>query len=58
MSYEIKIPIETERQEECKDDLILALVNCGYAVWLDMDGAVVYIAPDTEVSKKKEETFR
>ena len=58
MSYEIRIPVETERHEEYKDDLIIALVNCGYAVWLDMDGSVVYIAPDTEVSKKKDEAFR
>ena len=58
MSYEITIPIESERQEEYKDDLILALVNCGYAVWLAPEGGVVYIAPDMEVRKQKEEAFR
>jgi hypothetical protein len=58
MSYEITIPIESERQEEYKDDLILALVNCGYAVWLEPEGGVVYIAPDMEVRKQEEEAFR
>ena len=58
MSYEITIPIESERQEEYKDDLILALVNCGYAVWLDPEGSVVYVASDMDVRKQKEETFR
>ena len=60
MSYEIKISIENESQEQYKDDLIIALVNCGYAVWLDIDGAVTYIAPETEVKllKEKPEVFR
>ena len=60
MSYEIRIPIESEQHEQYKDDLILALVNCGYAVWLDVDGCVTYIAPEMEVKllEEKPEVFR
>lgn len=48
---EIIIRMEDERSEDYRDQIITGLVNCGYMVYLDIDGNIVFSVNEYDIIK-------
>ena len=50
---EVIIRMKDERSEDYRDQIITGLVNCGYMVYLDIDGNIVFSVPEDDIIKNE-----